>query len=255
MISCLTVTREGKLEDLKRAVRCFDRQTVTERELLIVHDGGDTLELGIRSLADEYPDCRIRIERVAPGLTLGALRNLAVERASHDLVCQWDDDDLYHPRRLEVQLEQLRLQEADFCFFTDQLHYFEATGELYWDDWTVEPYPMSLIQGTMLGYRDGLGRYPDLPRGEDTAVVVDLVQRGRRIAQLSERGYLYIYVYNGRNAWDLEHHAAISAWKRMPKARLLEHEAALRSHLADYKLETTVVMMPHEDGALFIELC
>jgi glycosyltransferase involved in cell wall biosynthesis len=254
MVSCLTVTREGKLDDLGRAVRCFANQTVTERELVIVHDGGDELDRGIRALADEHPECSILVERAEPGLTLGALRNLSVERASHDVVCQWDDDDLNHPRRLEVQLEQLRLESADFCFFTDQLHYFEPTGEMFWDDWTVEPYPMSLIQGTMLGYRDRLGRYPDLGRGEDTPLVVGLFGRGRRIAQLGGRGYLTIYVYNGRNAWDLEHHAAISAWKRMPEARLLEHEAVLRAHLAGYALERKVVRMPHEGGALFLQL-
>jgi hypothetical protein len=113
---------------------------------------------------------------------------------------------------------------------------------------------MSLIQGTLMGYRDRLGSYDDLSRGEDTPVVVDLVQRGCRVAQLKERGYLLIYVFNGRNAWGLEHHAAISAWKRMPKARLLEHKKALRSHLADYRLGESVVMMPHEAGAMFLEL-
>ena len=254
MISCLTVTREGKVEDLRRAVRCFDDQTVTERELLIIHDGGNALDLTIQELAEEFPDSQIRVEQEKPGLSLGALRNRSVELASHDIVCQWDDDDLSHPKRLEVQLAELRREEADFCFFTDQLHYFEHTGEMYWDDWTVEEYPMSLIQGTLMGYRDRLGSYDDLPKGEDTPVVVDLVRRGCRVAQLSGRGYLLIYVFNGRNAWGLEHHAAISTWKRMPKARLLEHKEVLRSHLADYQLFDPVVMMPHEAGAMFIEL-
>jgi glycosyltransferase involved in cell wall biosynthesis len=254
MISCLTVTREGKLEELGRAVRCFDYQTLTDRELVIVHDGGDELDRGIRGLADRYPDSIIVIERAEPGLSLGVLRNVSVELASHELVCQWDDDDLYHPRRLELQAEELHRHHADFCFFTDQLHYFEPTGEMYWDDWTAEDYPMSLIQGTLLGYKDRLGSYADLERGEDTPVVLDLVERGCRVAQLRDRGYLYIYVYNGKNAWGLEHHAAISAWKRRPKEALLEHESALRSHLADYRLGEKVVMMPHEDGALFLEL-
>lgn len=254
MISCLTVTREGKLAELSWAVRCFDCQTLPDRELVIVHDGGEGLDNDIRSLAEEYPGSCIRTERAPTGLTLGALRNLSVQHASHELVCQWDDDDLYHPRRLEVQYEELRRAGADFCFFTDQLHYFEMTGEMYWDDWTVERYPMNLIQGTLLGYKDRLGRYGDLHRGEDTPVVTDLVQRGCRVAQLREQGYLYIYVYNGRNAWEIEHHAAISAWKRLPKARLVEHESTLRRHLAEYGLADTVVRMPHEDGSLFFQL-
>jgi hypothetical protein len=113
---------------------------------------------------------------------------------------------------------------------------------------------MNLIQGTLLGSRELLGAYPVVERGEDTPLVLDLVRRGCSIARLGDRGYLYIYVYNGRNAWELEHHAAISALKRRPKELLLEHEAALRFHLADYRLDESVVMMPHDDGALFIQL-
>ena len=136
----------------------------------------------------------------------------------------------------------------------DNLKQARDDGEMYWDDWTEEDYPMCLIEGTLMGHRKRLGSYADLERGEDTPVVMDLVERGCRVAQLRDRGYLYIYVYNGKNAWGVEHHAAISVRKRRPKEALLEHKSALRSHLADYRLGEKVVMMPHEDGALFIEL-
>ena len=62
------------------------------------------------------------------GLTLGELRNFSVQLARYPLVCQWDDDDLYHPRRLETQFAYLKIHCADFCFLTDQLHFFEDTN-------------------------------------------------------------------------------------------------------------------------------
>ncbi len=254
MISCLTVTQEGKLDELRVAVRCFDCQTLDERELVIVHDGGSDFDSDIRELAALHPVSQIKIERVSPGLTLGALRNLSVHFASYELVCQWDDDDLYHPRRLEVQYEELRREDADFCFMTDQLHYFKASGEMYWDDWTVETYPMNLIQGTLMGKKGRLGAYDDLARGEDTSVVVELAKSGCRVAQLVGHGYLYIYVFNGKNAWDYEHHAAISAWKRLPLGRLVEDEAVLRAHLGEYRVPGKIVRMPHEEGSIFIQL-
>jgi glycosyltransferase involved in cell wall biosynthesis len=254
VISCLTVTQEGRLGELGRAVRCFDRQTVPDRELVILHDGGDPFHGEVEALVQRFPGSTIRVERATAGLPLGTLRNLSVERARHDIVCQWDDDDLYHPLRLERQLEELTRRKADFCFFTDQLHWFELEGTMYWDDWTRERFPMSLIQGTIMGRRNRLGAYPALRRGEDTSVVIDLVRRGCRVAALQDNGYLYIYTYNGRNAWEREHHVAISAWKRRsgPMVRMLEDE--LRVALAAYDLPGVTVTMPFEDGPLELPL-
>jgi len=87
----------------------------------------------------------------------------------------------YHPRRLEVQLQALRADDGDFCFLTDQLHLFADTGTLYWDDWTGEIPPLDVVQGTLLGRTDKLPAYPALGRGEDTAVVRELVALGHRV--------------------------------------------------------------------------
>lgn len=254
MISCLTVTQEGKLAELERSILCFDSQTLPDRELVIVHDGTEEYDHSVRELASRFPSSTIIIEQVGQGLTLGALRNLSVERASFDLVCQWDDDDLYHPKRLEAQFERLSRENADFCFMTDQLHLFEDSGELYWDDWTVEEYPMSLIQGTVLGRKSLLGTYADLDRGEDTPVVVGLVEAGHRIAQLAGQAYLYVYVFNGRNAWDFEHHAEISSWKRLPMTRLLEKKTELKRRLGEYPILGRILRMPHEEGGIFVQI-
>lgn len=254
MISCLTVTRENKLPELVRALDCFHRQTVAGKELVIVHDGSARFDKALADATRRYHGDAIRVHRASGGnLTLGALRNISLSLARGEIMCQWDDDDLYHPRRLEIQAAELNDSGADFCFLTDQLHYFEPTGEMFWDDWTVEGYPGKLIQGTIFGRTDLIGRYRDLPRGEDTGIVADLVAGGRRLHGICGRGYLYIYVFNGNNAWGLHHHAAISAWKRMPGRRLKEREAELRQYLLDYTLPWDAVFMPHESGSIVIK--
>jgi hypothetical protein len=43
-----------------------------------------------------------------------------------------DDDDRYHPRRLEIQLDALRSANCDASFLCDQLHLFAAVREMYW---------------------------------------------------------------------------------------------------------------------------
>jgi glycosyltransferase involved in cell wall biosynthesis len=40
-------------------------------------------------------------------LTIGAKRNLAVSRASGEVIVHWDSDDIYAPERIERQVEQL----------------------------------------------------------------------------------------------------------------------------------------------------
>ncbi len=251
-ISCLTVTRAARLAALERAVRAFSRQTWPARELVIVHDGGAPLQEAIETLAARFPGYEIRVHGEPEGRPLGALRNASVALARGALVCQWDDDDLYHPERLERQARRLLDERADFCFLTDQMHLFTQTGEMYWDDWTVEQPPMHLIQGTLCGYRERMGRYPEIRRGEDTPLVIDLVRRGLRIAELGDAGWLYVYVYDGLNAFDLGHHARISTWKRRRGPALVSRQSELISRLREHEWPVPSVFMPYKGGRLTI---
>jgi glycosyltransferase involved in cell wall biosynthesis len=250
MISCLTVTREARFSSLQRAVADFVRQTWTERELVIVHDGDAAFDARLTAFAALHEGAAIAVHRQAGTRTLGELRNAAIDAARGDIVCQWDDDDRYHPRRLELQFAAMRVENSEFCFLTDQLHLFAADRTMYWDDWNLEVHPLNLVQGTLLGSRAALGRYPALPRGEDTPLILDLLRRGRRITRLRDHGYLYVYVFDGLNAWDYEHHAAISAWKRFRGARLLSFEGTLRARLAEYDPPLGRFVMPYESGQL-----
>jgi glycosyltransferase involved in cell wall biosynthesis len=250
MISCLTVTREARFASLERAVADFERQTWTERELVIVHDGDAAFDARLKALAVSHDAAEIAVHRQAGTQTLGELRNAAVDAARGDVICQWDDDDRYHPRRLELQFAAMRVENSEFCFLTDQLHLFAAERTMYWDDWNLEAHPLNLVQGTLLGSKEALGRYPPLSRGEDTPLILDLLRRGRRITRLRDHGYLDVYVFDGLNAWDYEHHAAISAWKRFGGARLLSLEPMLRARLAEYDPPLGRCVMPYEGGEL-----
>jgi glycosyltransferase involved in cell wall biosynthesis len=252
MISCLTVTQEGRLAPLARAVGDFARQTERDRELVIVHDGGAGFHEAVTAVARAHDGAPIRIVQAprAPKRTLGALRNAAVDAASGEYVCQWDDDDRHHPRRLEVQLGALRAAKCDASFLGDQLHFFADAREMYWDDWSEEPYPLDFVPGTLLARRDALARYPDQSRGEDTGLVVAMLGEGRSFARVREQGYLYVYVFDGRNSFELAHHAAISLYHRFRGAQLVRLEAALRRHVAEYDPPLGAFSMPYAGGKL-----
>jgi glycosyltransferase involved in cell wall biosynthesis len=228
------------------------RQTERDRELVILHDGGPGFHESVNAVARAQDAASVRVLRVprAPKRTLGTLRNAAVDAARGEYVCQWDDDDRYHPRRLEVQLGALRATRSDASFFSDQLHFFVAAREMYWDDWSDEPYPLDFIHGTLFARRDALARYPDLPRGEDSGLVVAMLRQGRTFARVREQGYLYVYVFDDRNTFDLAHHTAISLYKRFRGARLVRLEAPLRKHIAEYDPALGAFSMPYAGGKL-----
>jgi glycosyltransferase involved in cell wall biosynthesis len=250
MISCLSVTMPSRLSLLELAVGDFAAQTHADAELVIVHDGDAEYDRRLHALARRHAARRIRVHAAQPGMRLGALRNLSVQLAQGDLVCQWDDDDRHHPQRLALQSEALRAQAADFCFLADQLHWFAQARELYWDDWDAEPYPMNFVHGTLLGRKASMPVYPNVARGEDTALVHEILRAGRRIAPLRDRGWAYVYVYHGGNVFDAVHHAAISRLKRYSGGRLLARERLLRERLAEYAPPLGALSMPYEGGAL-----
>ena len=127
LVSCLMVTR-NRLEQAKIAVRSFRRQTWPSRELVIV----DTTE------ADDLPrwvtslnNSRIRV-KFMPGCTdsLGDMRNVSIEEATGNYVCQWDDDDLSHPARLEVQIAAMRATEAQASFLLREMMWMPQSQRL-----------------------------------------------------------------------------------------------------------------------------
>jgi len=238
MISCICVTRGDRLSMLADAIGDFARQTFADRELVVLHDGDKQCHEAIETLAQAYLGQTIRVKCASKGPNLGALRNLAIASARGDWICQWDDDDRYHPLRLQLQWDSASAKGAPVNYLTDQLHWFRADHLLFWDDWDREPYPMNVVQGTILARRDILPLYPDLPAGEDTlhthALLRASVEQGFGIARLKGAGWCYIYSYHGQNVWNAAHHRAISTLKHLPPEKLLSRLPKLRARLAEY---------------------
>ena len=251
MISALMVTQPARLALARLAIGDFLAQTYAPRELVIVHDGDAAHDAAL--LCDIPQAASVRVQRAPSSFTLGELRNVAIDAARGAFVCQWDDDDRYHPRRLALQWEALRTANAEICFLTDQLHWFPARGEMFWDDWNLEAYPFNVVQGTLLARRERMPRYPALARGEDTAVLIEILRRGDSIARLRDAGWCYVYVYHGANVFAAEHHQAISHAKRLRTAGLMQRESPLRERLVEYRPAFGLVRFPHDAGFIDIE--
>ena len=199
-VSCLMVTRGRRAQPLMAAA-AFQRQSHPRRELLVVDDNPD------RDLADALAaldDPRIRVVRPARrGLTLGALRNLAVAEARHALVCTWDDDDLHTPERLEAQVTALASTGAQACVLSRLTVWWPHRRRLAISE--SRPWEPSLLCD-----RSVLPPFPDLDRGEDFPVVQQVLRDvGTAHVDLCS---LYVYVVHGSNTWSAPHFEDI--WRK-----------------------------------------
>src|SRR3546814_9535246 len=153
------VTR-GRAARAALSIECYRRQSHPRRELVIVDDDPDgTLARYVAALAD--PTIR-HLRLPDRGQTLGELRNLAVAAAAGELVCQWDDDDLCHPRRLEVQHRVMRRTGAAACLLSRWTMWWPGHGRLAISrqrDWEgsilvekrcLQPYPTQDRKSTRL---------------------------------------------------------------------------------------------------------
>ena len=226
LVSCLMVTR-GRLFPARFAVDCFRRQSWSERELVLVCDApGTPVEAYCRTLGD----ARIRVVTPdGPTTSLGELRNLSLRAARGEYVCQWDDDDLYHPQRLELGMLLLQSMRADAMFlsrwmlWSPQARRIGVSGAREWE-------------GSMLARRACVPPYPALARGEDTAVLHAMLGHGR--VALLDAPWLYTYIQTGANTWTATHFEAIWAAASLvePPQRYDASLAALGAHgpYADY---------------------
>ncbi|MBK8072006.1 MAG: glycosyltransferase [Ramlibacter sp.] len=162
--------------------------------MVIVDDGEDNrLAEWIASTGD--PDIRI-IRLPDDGRTLGALRNIAVQKSRGTLVCQWDDDDLYHPLRLEIQCRALLATQSDACFLSMWMMWWPHAGR----------FAVSGIhswEGSVLAKKSKLPAYPELRRGEDTPAIRKLIANSKVIHL--DQPSLYLYCVHGKKHRDNRH--------------------------------------------------
>ena len=194
IVTCMCVTR-GRVRMLHRSIQCFLNQTYCDRELVVVYESDD--EATRHFLADLCETSIYPVEVPAvPRLTLGSLRNIALQAGTGKYVAQWDDDDWCSPARLAEQMIAIRETGKRGCLLARWTLYDCLTKRAYVSN--VRPW-----EGSIVVERAIVPPYPDLAKREDTPVVGELIRRGQII--LLDRPELYIYMHHGMNTWDRHH--------------------------------------------------
>lgn len=200
LISCICVTRKRPTL-LHNAITCFEKQHYSNKEMIILYEEDDEETAIFLEKAKPAGNDNIKI-LCCPKINdryLGQLRNLAIEAASGEYICQWDDDDWHHPERISFQLSLIENSSYAACVLGRIVIYDAAAKQAYlscYRNW----------EGTVLCRRNKAiaHTYVNQPKGEDTPFIEALRQEGLLLNTIQHPHY-FIYTYHGANTWDYNH--------------------------------------------------
>jgi len=255
MVSALMVTfgAPERLAMQRQSIADYCRQGHPQRELVIIAGGGDAdclVALAAHVAALARPD--IRLIDAPNDASLGAKRNISLDAAQGEVICQWDDDDRHHPQRIARQLAALHAADGRAVLLREVMQYFPAERLLYCINLhATEP---RCMPGTLMCRRAAPIRYPETgderALGEDTNVVRQL-QAIDGVAIVGDAAHLYVYVTHGANSWPGSHHRMLADRLAVSRGILQRREAALRAGLGAFDFGDEAVTVQGYNGPAF----
>jgi len=149
-VSALICVRDGEAH-LAEAIESVLGQTAPPAEVIVVEDSSTD---GTVDVARSYAP-RVRLVQPEPR-GLGGARNVAVEAATGELIAFLDSDDLWEPRKLELQLEAFARDPALDFVFTRAREFASPTDAERFD---VRPGPLpGGLASTLCARREAIAR-------------------------------------------------------------------------------------------------
>lgn len=207
-VSCLCVT-DGRPDHFRRAIGCFLAQSYSNKELVVVYMSDD---IETREILSEYNlSCIVLVElNREDGYVLGALRNKSIEAATGEYICTWDDDDVSNHNRITLQLNALNNSGRAASVLEQIIVYNKVNGSVYAS--ISRPWEQTLMCLKEFLIENDLG-YMNLPRGEDSPLIYELIKRDQ--LSLYDEPNLYVYVVHGKNTWDPEHYNPMFSYSNL----------------------------------------
>jgi hypothetical protein len=168
------------------AIRCFQRQTHPNRELLIINHGCESLACG----DERVRELRVRKRKTD---TVGDLRNIGLKHASGDFILNWDDDDWHHPMRITTQM---KAQEEDAAVFLANRVHYSFQNRCACCVRTPDGAPATILHPRAVKHP-----YPRMVRGSDSV----FAQQFEKRAVIDNDPALQVRFHHGLNLWDAGH--------------------------------------------------
>ncbi|WP_308493921.1 glycosyltransferase family 2 protein [Microbacterium terrisoli] len=173
---------------LPAAVASVQGQTAPVAEITLVDDG--VPDDSVRRFADEQGLAYLR----NPSSGVSSARNAGARSTTSDWLAFLDDDDVWHPTRIEAQLDALATRPEAIASYTGGW-YMDIAGAEFGSGWRAPTTPnMRMLDGTvplprittLLVRRDAFSRVggfnPTMKVGEDNDLIRKLLIRGDFVA-------------------------------------------------------------------------
>lgn len=202
MISCITITR-NRTELLLQCINLFKLQTYVDKEMIIVYYSNDKDTIKIKDVIQEnniiFHEYDVNLK-----YTLGDIRNYAIEKSNGDYICIWDDDDIYDPLRLEIQMNHL-LNEKNKVACTLKR---EGIFSIVLNKIAISSNRDEGWENSLLCLKSEMPLYAKLNCHEDTPVLLELFKKNKVVS--IDYPELYVYVYHGNNTVSFTHFTNIT---------------------------------------------
>ena len=226
LVSCLCVT-QNKYELLAQSIECFLFQSHPNKELVIVYESNNSIIDEVKMRYSMCANIRFVEVPISPKKTLGELRNISVQEARGEYVTQWDDDDMYHPDRIRMQLAFATKQSSgcgnivNCVVIYDQKLRRAFLFNNYKFDGSILVHRQTLLDKVV---------YPSQDRSEDSVVRNALLADGTIQPILIP--FLYLYRFHTKNTWDERHFHGLYS-RSVPMEQGASRLVAAANFLAD----------------------
>ncbi len=254
LVSCLCVSRPSRWGQLQRAVLDFLNQTYAERELVIAVDNATDFASTVQAFVDQQPrGPAIRVLTRPVRTQLEGLQWAAMS-AYGSILTVWDDDNLNHPTRLEVQVAKQKDLPEVVTILTQGLYYFYENNELFAVDCfrPNDPAAARVLPTTIMAYRESFPVLDASCRARPTEQMVNnLARQGKRLLPIGVPSFLHMVCVAQDHVRGYETHRRIAQEKSRSSAWLTEHKDALKTNLDEYKWNGVAVSVEGRDAGAF----
>jgi len=114
LVSIIMATKD-RLSIIPNAINSVINQNYKNWELVLVNDGGQSLE----ELVMKYSDTRIKYINLETNRGKSHANNLGIKKSNGEIIAYLDDDDRWYPNHLELAVKELTKCETRKLVYTD----------------------------------------------------------------------------------------------------------------------------------------
>lgn len=234
-ISVVMSVYNERPEQVRQSVEAILGQTYLPTEFIIVLDNPNQNDL--KALLQTYDQQNDIIKLVfnRENIGLAASLNKAIKLANGELIARMDADDISEPKRLELELRELKRRSLDLV--SGNIVYIDESGSVTGeksaipeDEWLIAkllPYGSTIIHPTVLMRKsaiDQVGGYRLLPTAEDYDLWLRMIASGLKIGSINVQVLKYRLRDNSMTS---------NAWKTYVVSRYIQKLYAQRVHTGD----------------------